>query len=257
MSMTSNFLRTRATTIEELTFAWEGWEICSLPRIIALHDELQNPANQSIISRLPGMPPNRFSSAIITGEADAYVLSFSQESFHGLYKSRSTGMILPMGHFSLFHMAEPKADYTRLAYGDIASNIIGISEAQWEFFRSEFDFIGGFNDALFLSDLSHVFTRLQDHGKPVIIIGLNDSVGTDHRILGFFANINRHVKPLARQFNFDYIDVNAFIKTEDDLAPDGMRGGAHFARNIYAKIAETILDRLDAKTTMPELALIR
>jgi FkbH-like protein len=251
MSMTSNFLRIKVNTLEELTYAWEGWEICSLPRIIALHEEILTPENQSIINQLPGMPPGRFDSDILAGTSDAYVLSFSQESFHGLYRAKSTGMIIPMGHFSLGHMRNEKLDYTSIPYSEIeTAGAPGITKAQWDFFLSEFEFLGGFNEKLFLSDIFRVFTLLFMHGKPVIIIGLNQAAGTDRYILDFFANINRSVEPLARQFGFDYIDVNEFVKTEDDLAPDGVRGGAHFARHVYAKIAEAILARLD--TRMPQ-----
>jgi hypothetical protein len=250
MSMTSNFLRTKVNTLEELTYAWEGWEICSLPRIVAVHEEIQTPENQFIISRLPGMPPGRYESDILAGKSDAYVLSFSQESFHGLYRAKATGLIIPMGHFSLGHMRNEKLDYTSLPYSEIEkSGAPGITKDQWDFFLSEFEFLGGFNEKLFLSDILRVFTLLYMHGKPVIIIGLNQAVGTDGYILNFFANINRAVEPLARQFGFDYIDVNEFVLTEDDLAADGVRGGAHFARHVYAKLAEAILARLDGKMT--------
>jgi FkbH-like protein len=239
MSMTSNFLRTKVNTLEELTYAWQDWEICSLPRIIALHEEVKTPENQRLIAGLPGMPPSRFESDVIAGTSDAYVLSFSQESFHGLYRAKSTGMILPMGHFSIGHMRNDKLDYTGVPYAEIEHT--GISRAQWDFLRAEFEFLGGFDEKLFVSDIQRVFTLLLMHSKPVIIIGLNEAVGTDNYILNFFANINRIVRPLAAQFGFAYIDVNDFIKTEDDLSPDGVRGGAHFARNIYAKIADAIL----------------
>jgi len=242
MWMISNFLRTRAETKEELTFAWEGWEICSLPRIIALHEELQDSANQEIIKHLPGMPPNRFDSDIIAGTSDAYVLSFSQESFHGLYRSRTTGMILPMGHFSIGHMQAVKTDYTSVPYAEIEKNgIIGISAAQWAFFQQEFEFIGGFNEALFTADIEKVFSILAAHRKPVIIIGLNDSVGTDTAILDFFGIINRIVRPRAAHFGFHYLDCRDFVRGHDDLAPDGMFGGPHYARKIYAALSDAIL----------------
>jgi FkbH-like protein len=248
MSMTSNFLRTKVNTLEELTYAWEGWEICSLPRIIALHEEIQRPENQRIIAQLPGMPPGRFDSDILAGRSDAYVLSFSQESFHGLYRAKSTGMVLPMGHFSIGHMRNEKFDYTSLPYSEIEKGKIpGISRAQWEFFLQEFEFLGGFKEALFISDLQRVFTLLYLHGKKVVIIGLNSSTGNDAYILGFFANINRIVEPLARQFRFSYIDINPFLHGLDDLAPDAAKGGAHFARHVYAKIADAILAELSAK----------
>jgi FkbH-like protein len=245
MWMISNFLRTRANTIEELTYAWEGWEICSLPRIVALHDELQSPANQEIIKRLPGMPPNRFATDVIDGRSDAYVLSFSQESFHGLYRSRSTGMILPMGHFSIGHMQAVKTDYTSVPYSDIETyGTIGISAAQWQFFQQEFEFVGGFSEAIFTADIEKVFAILAAHRKPVIIIGLNHSVGTDTSILEFFGIINRIVQPRAAHFGFHYLDSRDFVRGHDDLAPDGMFGGPHYARKVYAALADAILGYL-------------
>jgi hypothetical protein len=246
MSMTSNFLRVKADTVEELTFAWQGWEICALPRIVALHEEVQRPENQAIIARLPGMPPNRFATDIIAGTCDAYVLSFSQESFHGIYRSRSTGMILPMGHFSIGHFAREKPDMTRVSYADLqALGVAGISAEQWRFLAEEFEFLGGFDQRIFEADLLKLFSILRGHGKPVVIIGLNEKTGTDPYILGFFGRINQIVRPLAETFGFHYVDVAAFIHGLDDLAPDGMQGGPHFARHVYAKIAEAVMNCLE------------
>ena len=245
MTMTSNFLRTRVETIEELTFAYQGWEICSLPRIVALADEMRRPKNQEIIARLPGMPAGRFDSDLIAGVADAYVLSFSQESFQGIYQSRSTGMIIPMGHFGLGQYQAAKIDYTGIPHDELVERgIKNISAAQWEFFRQEFIFRGGFNEALFMMDVIDIFTRLKERGKQVVIIGLNSAVGRDKPILAFFAKINGIVRPLVSEFGFDYVDVGDFIKSEDDLAADGNFGGPHFAREVYLKIADAILERL-------------
>jgi hypothetical protein len=247
MTMTSNFLRTQVDTIEELTFAYQGWEICSLPRIVALRNEMQRPENREIIARLPGMPAGRFDSDLITGAADAYVLSFSQESFQGIYESRSTGMIIPMGHFSLGHNSPVKPDYTQISYAEITQRgIQNISAEQWAFFREEFIFRGGFNEALFMMDVIDLFTLLKERGKQVVIIGLNEAVGRDQPILAFFAKINTIVRPLVREFGFAYIDVNDFIKTESDLAADGHFGGPHFAREVYMKISDAILAKLRA-----------
>jgi FkbH-like protein len=257
MSMTSNVLRTKAETLEELTYAWNGWEICTLPRIIALHDELQRPENQAIIAKLPGMAPGRFDSDVITGKSDAYVLSFSQESFHGLYRSKSTGMVLPMGHFSIGHMRREKFDYTSLSFNEIAqADIPGITRAEWDTFTTEFEFLGGFNEALFIADIQNVFTRLAQHRKPVIIIGLNERIGTDSYILAFFANINRIVKPLAAQAGFHTIDINDYVRGPSDLAPDNIQGGAHFARHIYANLADAILTTLARGAVEPHPAVI-
>ena len=245
MTMTSNFLRTRVETIEELTFAYQGWEICALPRIAALADEMRRPRNQEIVARLPGIPAGRFETDLVAGVADAYVLSFSQESFQGIYQSRSTGMIIPMGHFGLGQYQAVKPDYTKIPYDALLERgIKNISAEQWGFFQAEFIFRGGFNEALFMMDVIDIFTSLKDRGKQAVIVGLNSQVGRDKPILAFFAKINAIVRPLVIEFGFGYVDVNEFIRSEDDLASDGNFGGPHFAREVYLKIADAILARL-------------
>ena len=247
MTMTSNFLRNQVNTVEELTFAYQGWEICSLPRIVALRNEMQLSKNREIVARLPGIPTGRFESDLIAGASDAYVLSFSQESFQGIYQSKSTGMIIPMGHFGLGHNSLVKPDYTKVPYEEIIERgIQNISTAQWAFFQEEFIFRGGFNGALFMMDVIDIFTLLKERGKQVVIIGLNEAVGRDKPILAFFAKINAIVRPLVREFGFAYIDVNDLIKTESDLAADGHLGEPHFAREVYLKISDAILAKLRA-----------
>ena len=255
MSMTSNYLRTRVDTLEELTFAYQGWEICSLPRIVAAHDELGRAENQALIARLPGMPPGRFDSDLMHGIADAYVLSFSQESFHGSYRARSTGLVVPMGHFSLGWHQREKMDYTQLSYAELlARGVKGVSAEQWESFTSEFEFVGGFDPDRFVADVRKLFTMLRERRKTIIVIGLNSQVGRDRYILAFFARINALVLPIVREFGVDYIDVNQFVRQESDLAQDGALGGPHFAREVYRKLADAILPLLPAARRTAEAA---
>lgn len=91
MMMTSNFLRTKVNTLEELNYAYEGWEIIASPRFVALCKDMKDERNRKIVARLPGIPPNRFETDVLAETSDVYVFSFSQESFHGLYQSKTTG----------------------------------------------------------------------------------------------------------------------------------------------------------------------
>lgn len=247
LMMTSNFLRTRVSTIEEFNYAYEEWEIVTTPRIVALHKDLKDERNREIIARLPGIPSNRFDSAIITEEADIYVLSFSQESFHGLYQSKTTGMILPMGTYHLPYFMpegpETKFDYTSLSYDEILEHkMSNISAEQWEFFRNEFTFFGGFNQDLFIKDVRYIFNRLLNAQKKVIVIGLNERIGRDQKILDFFGKINSLIKPMVEKYGFDYIDLQDIVHSEDDLANDGVLGGTHFDRAIYKNLSDRILE---------------
>ncbi|MGX7345004.1 HAD-IIIC family phosphatase [Acetobacter pasteurianus] len=249
LMMTSNFLRTRVSTIEEFNYAYEEWEIVTTPRILALHEDLKDERNQDIIARLPGIPSNRFDSAVITETADVYVLSFSQESFHGLYESKSTGMILPMGtyHFPYYLPEGPTAkfDYTSFTYQDILDRgMSNVSEEQWNFFRNEFSFRGGFDKFLFIHDLHYTFNRLKNSGKKVIILGLNDKIGSDVRILEFFSKINEIVSNLAMLYDYPVINMRDFVNSEDDLANDGMKGGTHFNRAVYKSVSDAIIESI-------------
>jgi len=256
LMVTSQYLRTKVKTIEEFNYAYHGWEICSLPRIIALRDEIKTPENQEIIKHLPGMPTTRFDSDVINGTADAYVISLSQESFSGYFRSKTTGMILPLRHANVnpWAHADAKPDYTKMPYDEVSKIVsAGTSREQWAYIAAEFDSIGGFNPALFMSDVHDMFTLLKSHGKPVIIIGLNDSVGRDTYILDFFDKVNRIVKPLVDEYGFAYIEVTKFIHNEGDLANDGHFGGPHFARHVYAELANEIFKHLSlARTELKE-----
>ncbi len=255
LMVTSQYLRTKVKTIEEFNYAYHGWEINSLPRIVALRDEIKRPENQAIIQKLPGMPVTRFESDVVAGKADAYVISFSQESFSGYFSSKSTGMILPLRHLAITPWAhvDAKPDYTKMPYDQVANLIsAGTSRAQWDYIANEFDFIGGFEPDRFVRDAKDMLTLLKSYNKPVIVLGLNDTIGRDKYILDFFKSINKIVKPIVAAYGFPYIDVTKYILTENDLARDGSFGGPHFARHVYAVIANEILELLSSNKKEPK-----
>jgi len=51
---------------------------------------------------------------------------------------------------------------------------------------------------------------------------------------------------MSEGHGFHYIDIADFIHTENDLAADGNFGGSHFARHVYAKLADRVLEILEA-----------
>jgi FkbH-like protein len=259
LMVTSQYLRTKVKTIEEFNYGYHGWEICSLPRIVALRNEIKTPANQEIIRRLPGMPVTRFDSGVIDGTADAYVLSFSQESFCGYFRSKSTGMILPLRHLGIHQWAhvDNKPDYTTMPFEEVEQALgAGTTRQQWDYIRSEFEFLGGFKPVMFINDVHDTLSLLKSYNKPVIILGLNDHIGRDTYILNFFKSVNEIVKAIVMEYGFPYIDITNFIHSENDLAKDGIFGGSHFARHVYAEIAEEILKHLPKAKAEAEKTLV-
>ncbi|GCD53098.1 HAD-IIIC family phosphatase [Acetobacter pasteurianus] len=246
MMMTAHFLRTDVETKEEFNYPYEGWEIATTLRSALVNEALERPINRQIIAALPGIPENRFATATWDETADVYVFTFGQETFHGLYRSKTTGMTIPMGTYALPYYLPggpfEKFDYTSVPYEEIQDKLPNTTRDQWNFFRSEFSFIGGFNKDIFVKDLRTLFTRLKRAGKTIIIVGLNSKVGRDLGILSAFGQINELTLPVAREFGVDFIDAHQFVKSENDLAKDGSFGGSHYERRVYKQISDAILN---------------
>lgn len=248
LTMTSYFLRTKLQTIEEFSFPYQGWENLTTPRNIALHEDLKNTENKIIVDKLPNIAPNRFSSSIIDEDADVYVLSFSQESFHGLYKSKKTSMILTMGTHALpYYLEKPtdKFDYTKVSYEEIKDRLPETTKDSWDFFVDNFEFIGGFNEEIFKNDVIYVLNRLTAAKKKIIVLGMNSQYGNDKPVLEFFGRINAIVSKIIKNYNVDYIDMSSVLKGEEDLTSD--KGGFHYERIIYKEISDIILKLIAKK----------
>ena len=132
-----------------------------------------------------------------------------------------------------------KRDFNELSFEDIQEKgVAGVSPEQWRFMQQELEFVGAFDPRRFEADARRTLEIAKAHGKPVILIGLNETVGRDKPILNLFGRINRIVNPMAAAFGFPVIDVADFIKDENDIADD--MGGAHYRRQVYAGIATEI-----------------
>ena len=234
LAMAATYLRQWYQVGEEFNYPYHDWGIFPLPRIIASAAEAKSEANQQVLARLPGMPPTRYESFLIDGSVDAYVLSFSSESFCGYYRVRSTGLVVP-----LINGRIGKRDFGQVSFEELERNgVAGMSREQWRFMQEELEFVGAFDPARFAADVKRTLEITKAHGKPVILIGLNETVGRDQPILGLFGEVNRIVNPMAAAFGIPVIDVAQFIRGEEDIADD--MGGAHYRRQIYAKIAAEV-----------------
>ena len=239
LAMAASYLRQWFQVSEELNYPYHDWGIFPLPRIIASAAEARTPANQAVLARLPGMPPTRYESFLLDGTPDAFIISFCSESFCGYYRVRGTGLVIP-----LINGRIGKRDFRELSFEEIQEKgVAGVSQEQWRFMQQELEFIGAFNPARFASDARRTLEIAKAHGKPVIVIGLNETVGRDKPILDLFGRINRIVNPMAAEFGFPVIDVADFIEDEKDIADD--MGGAHYRRQVYAAIATEIRRLLD------------
>ena len=246
LSMMSHYLRARFDTIEETQYPYKGWNIHPLARAVALHDELNTEAGRALVAAMPGLPPGRFDTAVNTGAADVYVLSFSQEVFPRQYRSKSTGLTVPLSNWFVGNI-----EFSGTPYGKIAGKAkeFGVSEEQWKFLQSDLTRAGHIDEELLAADVGKMFDKLR--GKRVIVLGLNTKVGSNKWLLERFDQINRVVLPIARTAGCRIIDLNDYIHGTDDLI-SADNDGAHYRRDIYRALAERVMELIESGPAVAE-----
>jgi FkbH-like protein len=245
LEMMGHYLRSHGKLVQEFPFPFQGWGIFSTARAAVAPLQSSVEDLEALSAKLPGLPPGRFQSALVELSAEVYILSFSQEASASLYRSRSTGIVLPMAldGFS-------RADLTTVSYEELAAKgrQTAATEAQWAFLRSDLEHLGGLEMERFKNDLRMLFRQLD--GKQVIVLMLNSTIGSNTALLNRFADINQTVLQAVQERNrfarrpIELIALNDVLESDADLTEDG--GGAHFVRDVYHKLADRVVALLEA-----------
>ena len=232
------FLKTQFNAVVEGTSTYHSWGIFPVARAVAVHDEAASAAGRALLEKLPGMPPGRFTSEINTGGADVYVLSFATEIFAPLFRSRSTGMVLPLSAAFMKGLNSSNSGYAGIADKATAA---GITEEDWDYLQGEFEYVGLLNEKILADDLKTIFELLR--GKTVIVLMLNTTAGNSQRLLMLYGKINALVRPLAETYGIETVETNDFVHGVEDLVqPDS--NGATFKPEVYARIAGRVSEMI-------------
>lgn len=228
-------LKQHFNVVVEGASTFRNWGIYPVARAVAVHEQVTSPAGRALLEKLPGIPPGRFTSEINTGGSDVYVLSFASEIFPTLFRSKSTGMVLPLSGAFIGALSSAKTTYAAVAEKAAAA---GVTEPVWDFLRKEFEFVGVTDATILADDLKTMFEMLR--GKTVIVVMLNSTIGSGQRLLTLYEKINAVVRPMIEPYGLHAIEINDFVRGPDDLAADG-NGGA-FKAGIYKQIAARVTE---------------
>lgn len=232
-----HYFRTGQNVIGEYSFAYKTWSITPWARTIAVAAGAHTSAGQELMARIGFLPDNFLKSAIHTLAADVYVLSFAVEYACALYRSRSTGLVFPFCNDYLTSHVFSEVPYETIV--ERAGGPPGFSADEWAFMQDEFEYVGHRDKQMFSADVSTIFEKLRD--KTVIVLALNDRIGSSDWIKLCYGEINGIVLPLAKTYGVHIVDFRDHVKSVDDLIdPDDY--GVHFSREVYLKTANSILD---------------
>lgn len=236
MMIMTHYLRAQFEVREEFQFPYQGWGINPVSRLVCAAGAAQTPAAQALLAKTPGIPPRLFESAIVSGSSDIYIISFASEFAPGMYRSRSTGLVLPFAPQPHF----PEKDFAKIDYDSFITRVKGkppISRAEWEFMAAEYEYVGHLNKGLLAADIARQFEMLR--GKTVIVFTLNTKFGSNKGLLANFDRINSTVRPLAETYGCHIVNLNDFVRSTDDLASPTDQG-AHFKREVYISLAQHV-----------------
>ncbi len=240
ISMMAHYLRANFEMTEEYQYPYQGWVVHRTAREIAAADEVETPAIQALLARLPSAPPNRFESAVNTRAADVYVFSFSSEAFGGLKRSRSTGAIMPLFLAEIGAKSYANYSYEQLRHGQ---KQVHLTPEEWAYLQQEYDSVPFLDAQLLTADLHCLFQKLA--GKLVIVLKLNSKIGTRKRTLDIYGRINDIVLPVAKDYGCTIIDIAEFVQSPADLI-DPHDPGVHFSRTVYRRLAARIEELIRA-----------
>jgi hypothetical protein len=184
-----------------------------------------------MLDKLPGSSSSQFRSAINDLSADVYVISLSPEPLAKFYRSKSTGLIVPLNCWMF------DGDITTAMYAQISATAAkhNVSEEEWNEFQNEFEKYREDHLLLLSKDLDIVFQKLAN--KIVILLGLNTKHGQSLDVLRRNEKINKMAVPIAQSHGVRIIDLNDVIRDENDLhSPQGM----HFKRPVYREMANRV-----------------
>ena len=234
LSMMAHYLRTNYNLLEEYQYPYQGWGIHRVAREIALHAELKNSDLAALVAKTPGIPMQRFESAIITRTADLYILSFSSEIFGGQKRSRSTGAVLPM---FLGGVANKDFSSLTLEEAKALNPQVNMTQEQWTFLQEEYDSFPFLDEEKLTEDLHCLFRKLV--GKRVFVLELNCTIGKGHWHLQTYGRINSIVLPVAKAYGCFLIDMAELVRTPADLIGQD-DPGVHYTRDVYRRLATKI-----------------
>jgi FkbH-like protein len=192
---------------------------------------------RAVVDRIPFLDQGVFRSpAVVAPDYDVLVHSVLTDYTQGLYRHRSSGVVVPWSHFD--------RDVTDAARWDLLVRRytrVGMDREFFEWFAREFEFLGGVSVERFQENIRWLAASVPERARIIFLNGaevpLDNPSEPDrhlhHRIMNTALD-----EVVADLDNATVCDVRAMAVSPDDLASD-IR---HYRRHVYLQMAEGIRD---------------
>ncbi|HEY5109112.1 MAG TPA: hypothetical protein VII96_05825 [Acidimicrobiales bacterium] len=190
---------------------------------------------EAVLARLPIVDRDTYRSAtVVDPHYDVLVLSVLTDYTQGLYRHRTTGLVVPWNQFNV-DVTDP-ANRERLVQRHTRESL---DDAWFAWFGEEFESIGGITPERFQENIAWLAGAIPDHASLILVNGAEfplDNPKEPDRHLHHEAMNAALDEVVATLPNARVCDVRTFIVGPDDFT-DHLR---HYRRRSYLTMAEEI-----------------
>ena len=202
----------------------------------------------TLIDRLPFLDRASYETTLVNqpGTFDVIVYSVLSDYTQGLYRARRHDFVVPYGQHHLDITDSTHWPLTEHMYGTL-----GVDRAFLEWFRDEFEFLGGITSDAFEANLCRIASLLRPDTSLILMNGAEvplDNPDEPDRHLRH-AEMNAVLQDVVAGLrNVSICDVRSVITASDDLT-DCLR---HYTRRAYRNLARTLQETVDSNALRVE-----
>jgi FkbH-like protein len=194
-------------------------------------------AQAEVVEQLPMIDLEAFvDRPVFDADYDVLVLSLLMDYSQGLYRHRTTGLVVPWELFDV-----DTTDQRCWAGLDDRWGSAGIDRAFLEWFSAEFDALGPLREPAFVSNLRWLCGVVGTDVHVVFLNGAEVSTVPERDQLDRHRRMNRTLEQVVATIpNASICDVRPFVQSDEDLRSD-LR---HYRRRVYLPIAMALRDTI-------------
>ena len=223
------------------------------PAFIEQTDRLSKDELAALSQTFPNPHPDEFKTEFFNPKYNVVVLSLLQATFRGIYINKHNGYYAEYGFTSCDVTDEDNWEHV---LREIPDEYKEQNREVLREFSKNYTFAGNPPTELLMQNLKYIREHLNKNTYLILILG--SEIDTKKMLNGYegvceqHITLNKQVREFVKDYdNIDIVEITDFIKSDDDYT-DCIN---HFARRIYADIAEKIVEIINSRLGEKHLTL--
>lgn len=194
-----------------------------------------SPTERAVVDRIPFLDQGVFRSpAVVSPEYDVLIYSVLTDYTQGLYRHRTSGLVVPWLRFDL-----DATDHRQWSKLEVRYAREQMDRDFFEWFAAEFEFIGGITLDRFQANIRWLADTIPPGSQLILLNGAEVALDNEREAGRHLHHrrMNEALDEVVRELPHAAVcDVRHIVRSPDDLLAD-IR---HYRRHVYLQIAERV-----------------